>query len=156
MTQASYEAAVWSAAVNEISFFVALAAFAAFILWVLITEFMKWRWLRANMDYRLKMLERLLSNSAVLEGESGARLLSDLASLDKSGWAPDRREGALHIGVISCSISIGLFVLALLNSFGARDSFTALAVMAAFLGAGFLVAAHLLRGRNVAPPPGES
>lgn len=151
------DAAAWSAAVNEISLFVVLAAFAAFVIWVLTTEFMKWVRFRAGISYRLKVLERMLSaGGAAFEGDRGARLLSDLVNLDADATQRDRGRRAVQIGVISCCMAMGLLALALLNSFGARESFLALAIMAAFLGVGFLIAARATRKGWAAPPVADS
>lgn len=130
---------------TEVVVFPALFATLAFVFWVLVTEVQRRGRLKSLMEFRLRLLDRMNTAAdvaSVLKSEDGARLLS---GIDEPSWAGfhGRVLRTVQIGIVLLFVSAGLFALARLNSFEAREASTAFAVMAGFAGAGLLASTAL-------------
>jgi hypothetical protein len=129
---------------SEIVLFPALFAAIGFLFWVLADHFLQRARLRMNLDFRLKLIERLSSTSdlaAVLNTSQGERLLQAIAGADMSQGLASRLIGTIQAGVVLIIAGVGLAVLAALDSLRSGEAFTAFSVMLIAVGSGFLLSA---------------
>lgn len=128
---------------SEIVLFPAIFATIAFLLWVLANHMQQSARMRMQLEFRLKLLERLDSGMALatlLVGERGAQVVQELLA----GERPDlthRVIATVRLGIVVVTTGAGFVILAVLNTLGGGAIFAAFAILLIAVGCGSLLAA---------------
>lgn len=130
---------------SEVFVFLGLFGMTAFIAWVGVSGWHRRHRVRALLAVQERLLDRFSSGPdlvAFVQTEAGERLLTGTPGDQPPmvGTAA-RLLGAVHSGIVLISLGAGFVTVGRLFDFEAADMLTAMGVIAAFVGVGFLVSA---------------
>ena len=129
----------------EVFIFLGLFGMVAFIVWVSVSSWHRRHSAHALVSFQERLLDRLGSGSdlvAFLQTEAGEKLLTGtIGNQPPMVGAAARLLGAVHSGIVLISLGAGFVTVGRLFDFRAADTLSAMGVIAAFVGVGFLVSA---------------